>query len=320
MSTTTDVLSLFKYDPVADADSTFNITQALNNNWDKLDAAILLAIAAAGAYNPEESYAVGDYCTYKGKLRKCSTAIPTGEAWTEAHWTTTTVAAEMQELSSQLSNAVRVNPGYGNGMLGNDLNNWKRLGTFEAIGNNPDPVTTNAPPDTDSWGVVTVLSANNTSTAPAIQLFNPLNHISGGTRPLYYRFFRDVWTEWRKLAFATPPQEFDLPLAEGLQPVPAYGSNKYRKNQFNEVGITISVTKTDMGTNDIENTSLLATLPAGFRPATMISGAAFVDRGAESVVYPAFILIYPDGSVRINQSNDVSCSIVIASMSFLAAD
>lgn len=104
MSTTTDVLSLFKYDPVADADSTFNITQCLNNNWDKLDAAILLAIAAAGAYNPEESYAVGDYCTYKGKLRKCSTAIPTGEAWTEAHWTTTTVAAELAELSSQLSN------------------------------------------------------------------------------------------------------------------------------------------------------------------------------------------------------------------------
>ena len=103
MSTTTDVLSLFKYDPVADADSTFNITQGLNNNWDKIDTAILLAIAAAGAYNPEESYAVGDYCTYKGKLRKCSTAIPTGEAWTEAHWTTTTVAAEMQELSSQLS-------------------------------------------------------------------------------------------------------------------------------------------------------------------------------------------------------------------------
>ena len=100
MSTTTDVLSLFKYDPVADADSTFNITQALNNNWAKLDAAILLAIAAAGAYNPEESYAVGDYCTYKGKLHKCSTAIPTGETWTEAHWTTTTVAAELAELSS----------------------------------------------------------------------------------------------------------------------------------------------------------------------------------------------------------------------------
>lgn len=128
-----------------------------------------------------------------------------------------------------------------------------------------------------------------------------------------------TWNGWKPLATAAPPQEFELPLAEGMQPVPAYGSNKYRKNQFNEVGITISVTKTDVGTNDIENTSLLATLPAGFRPATMISGAAYVDRGEESVVYPAFILIYPDGSVRINQSNDVSCSLVIASMSFLAA-
>lgn len=104
MSVLTEVLKLFKYDPATDGDMTFNLRQALNDNWDKLDAAILLAIAAAGAYNPEESYAVGDYCTYKGKLRKCSTAIPTGEAWTEAHWTTTTVAAEMQELSSQLSN------------------------------------------------------------------------------------------------------------------------------------------------------------------------------------------------------------------------
>ena len=125
--------------------------------------------------------------------------------------------------------------------------------------------------------------------------------------------------DWVDVAIATPPQEFDLPLADGLQPVPAFGSNKYRKNQFNEVGITISVTKTDVGTNDIENTSLLATLPAGFRPATIVSGAAFVDRGEESVVYPAFIAIHPDGSVKINQSNDVSCSIVIASMSFLAA-
>lgn len=124
---------------------------------------------------------------------------------------------------------------------------------------------------------------------------------------------------WIKLAPATSPQEFDLPLADGLQVVFGYGSNKYWKNQFGEVGVTLCITKTDVGTNDIENTSLLATLPAGFRPATMISGAAFVDRGAESVVYPAFILIYPDGSVRINQSNDVSCSLVIASMSFLAA-
>ena len=127
MSVLTEVLKLFKYDPATDGDMTFNIGQCMNDNWDKLDAAILLAIAAAGAYNPEESYAVGDYCTYKGKLHKCSTAIPTGETWTEAHWTTTTVAAELAELSSQLSN--KVDNG-SIGIPGDDCNNLENFGLY----------------------------------------------------------------------------------------------------------------------------------------------------------------------------------------------
>lgn len=64
----------------------------------------LFAIAAAAAYNSSGTYAIGDYCTNDGNLYKCNTPIESGETWTEAHWTTTTVAAEMQELSSQLSN------------------------------------------------------------------------------------------------------------------------------------------------------------------------------------------------------------------------
>lgn len=38
MSTTTSNFGLFKYDVSADANSAFNITTALNNNWDALDA------------------------------------------------------------------------------------------------------------------------------------------------------------------------------------------------------------------------------------------------------------------------------------------
>ncbi|WP_125116961.1 hypothetical protein [Agathobaculum sp. Marseille-P7918] len=38
MSKLTDILGLFKYDPETDGANTFNITQALNNNWDKIDA------------------------------------------------------------------------------------------------------------------------------------------------------------------------------------------------------------------------------------------------------------------------------------------
>ncbi|WP_346704144.1 hypothetical protein, partial [uncultured Agathobaculum sp.] len=58
---------------------------------------VLLAVAAAAAYDPEGSYAVGDYCTHGGKLHKCNTPIPSGEAWNAEHWTETTVAAELLE-------------------------------------------------------------------------------------------------------------------------------------------------------------------------------------------------------------------------------
>lgn len=56
---------------------------------------IFLALSAAAAYDPEGSYAVGDYCTHGGKLHKCSTPIEGGEEWNAEHWAETTVAAEL---------------------------------------------------------------------------------------------------------------------------------------------------------------------------------------------------------------------------------
>ena len=38
MSVLTEVLKLFKYDPATDGGMTFNLRQALNDNWDKIDA------------------------------------------------------------------------------------------------------------------------------------------------------------------------------------------------------------------------------------------------------------------------------------------
>lgn len=61
---------------------------------------IFLAISAAVAYDPESSYAVGDYCTHGGKLHKCSMPIDGGEAWNAAHWTETSVAAELAGKAS----------------------------------------------------------------------------------------------------------------------------------------------------------------------------------------------------------------------------
>lgn len=51
MATETENLGLFKYEPVADGKKKFNITQALNNNWDTVDGAIG-ALASKGGLPP----------------------------------------------------------------------------------------------------------------------------------------------------------------------------------------------------------------------------------------------------------------------------
>lgn len=47
MSTKTKNLELFKYDPAADGASTFNIEQALNGNWDKVDNEVAARVKTA---------------------------------------------------------------------------------------------------------------------------------------------------------------------------------------------------------------------------------------------------------------------------------
>ena len=90
MSTTTDKLALFKYDPSTDGAQTFNIKQALNDNWDKLDDAvkqilITLANKAPGGFGWGEamkdvlaSDAEDTYETYCGKLDVLLADMPDG--------------------------------------------------------------------------------------------------------------------------------------------------------------------------------------------------------------------------------------------------
>ena len=112
MSKLTEVLKLLCYDPETDGNLTFNVTEALTKNWEKIDQLVLLAVAAAAAYDPEGSYAVGAYCTHSGKLHKCNTSIESGEAWNAAHWTATTVAAELVSVNLSLDNKAESSFGY----------------------------------------------------------------------------------------------------------------------------------------------------------------------------------------------------------------
>lgn len=72
--------------PMSDQDST-KISAAIAAKMDVLNA--------AAPYDNTATYAEGTYCFHDG-LKKCTTAITTAEEWTAAHWTSTTIAAELQ--------------------------------------------------------------------------------------------------------------------------------------------------------------------------------------------------------------------------------
>ena len=61
MSTTTDKLALFKYDPSTDGAQTFNIQKALNENWDKLDDAVKEILITLANKAPN-GYGLGGDC------------------------------------------------------------------------------------------------------------------------------------------------------------------------------------------------------------------------------------------------------------------
>ena len=56
---------------------------------------LLQSISAAAAYDPSSTYSEGDYCTYHGQLYKANKDISAAEPWTAAHWTATSIMAEV---------------------------------------------------------------------------------------------------------------------------------------------------------------------------------------------------------------------------------
>ena len=57
----------------------------------------------AEEYDSTAAYTVGDLCVYDGGLYVCTTAIPTAEEWTDAHWTAVTVGEEISDLKGSLN-------------------------------------------------------------------------------------------------------------------------------------------------------------------------------------------------------------------------
>ena len=83
-----------------------------------------------------------------------------------------------------------------------------------------------------------------------------------------------VWQGWERITTDAPPQKFDLPLAEGLEPIEPC---RYSKDQFGRVLVNIDCKPTTGSVSIGENQSLsIGTLPEGFRPAHYTSNACEV--------------------------------------------
>lgn len=148
----------------------------------------------------------------------------------------------------------------------------------------------------------------------AFSLFVERTHATGIKQTLswyytgsaYYRTFDgESWHDWVSNATATPPQEYNLPLAEGITDMqPCI----YWKNQFREV------TLSGCAANSISDSITIATLPVGFRPAKTVERPATLLGGGQR--YAGSLMISTDGAVKIR--TPVTTNAVIFAASFLA--
>ena len=100
MASYTPNLNLLMKDPVADGADTFNIETMLNQNWEKIDRQVLLAMAAAAAYDAGTTYRKGDFCSQGGLLHRANQDIAQPEAWTAGHWTDISITDVIRGLTA----------------------------------------------------------------------------------------------------------------------------------------------------------------------------------------------------------------------------
>ena len=116
-------------------------------------------------------------------------------------------------------------------------------------------------PSVGKYGVFTARKA--TGNLLIVEWHTPLNGNStraGDYIGTYRSASNPPWSGWAPVATATPPQEYDLPLANGLQKI----HSVYWKDQFNIVSGYFNVQIPNSG--GLSSGTQIAALPEGFRP------------------------------------------------------
>lgn len=127
-----------------------------------------------------------------------------------------------------------------------------------------------------------------------------------------------ILNDWRKVAVATPPQEFDLPLADGIIHYNPSTKSTYSKSQEGLVIVHFYCKKFD-GT-DIVPGDTIAMLPEGFRPSANVHIPANISFTGDSVYSQdvAVAVADPTGRVWI-AFPPAGCKAVTTTLVFYAA-
>lgn len=173
-------------------------------------------------------------------------------------------------------------------LTANDLLNWAKMQTIGgSFFVNPNVTTTGLPDIPDKYFVGTLeigqeADCKITLTNNSLETFINKSLIKSGEA-------EPSWIGWREIATATPPQEYDLPLAEGIT---ALQPCTYYKNQFSEV------TLGGCTSGSVSDGATIATLPEGFRPDHPVERpATFTANGNR---YAGSVFIAANGIVSIH--------------------
>ena len=191
-----------------------------------------------------------------------------------------TSASDPTSISSQLSNRLLKS---GDTMMGDLLLGAPTMGTHGAIGAFVDDVS-----------AVTFIDAFDASrdNGSRIQLVTNRADVNS----CYIQLLKRVDGEFillGELALAIKPQEFSLPLAEGVTTVGACYKNIYSKDQFGIVRVWFSVHFESIPASGTH----VFNLPEGFRPDSACCAAAVLSMAE---YYNAIVTIHPSGDALVD--------------------
>lgn len=135
----------------------------------------------------------------------------------------------------------------------------------------------------------------------------------------YRTFDGGAPNNWKKIATATPPQEYDLPLAEGVEIYADNVANYYCKNEFGEVSINTTL---KIGIPLVSGMTI-ATIPQGFTRHNVISFPLVGYYRQNNNVFNGNITIEQSGAIclwvkNLDQTNIGASWVCIPSVVFIS--